>query len=380
MKKHCILFLYPLITSLLLSGCQSKSTIPNESVPSEAIEESSSYVEPETESMNSTLEEAVKEGMVRSIYTNEWVNENLTCKRPIAVMFPGDKSALPQFNIGKSSILYECMEEGGMSRQMGIIEDWNNLEKIGNIRSCRLYYLYLADEWDPIFIHFGGVYYMKNKLAEGDIDNLSGAKEYGTGGNAPGSQYFYRSKDKSVPHNAYISGKSILDACNELGYSLENREMYYSKDHFQFSDENTINVLNQYNEAATATEIDLSDCYPVTKSSLKYDEASGSYLKYIYGKPQVDGATNEQLSFENVLVQSTYYETLDAKGYLSFKIHDDTRGGFYFTKGKCIPIKWKKTGDHVPTKYYDLSGKEIKLNTGKTYIAIIQDGTNVIYK
>ena len=41
----------------------------------------------------------------------------------------------------------------------------------------------------------------------------------------------------------------------------------------------------------------------------------------------------------------------------------------------AIPVRWEKTSDYGATKYYDLSGKEIELNTGKTYIAIVQEGT-----
>ena len=88
----------------------------------------------------------------------------------------------------------------------------------------------------------------------------------------------------------------------------------------------------------------------------------------------MDAATGEQLAFKNVLVQFTHYETRDAKGYLAFQCHDDTKDGWYFTNGKGIHVTWKKTGDYAPTKYYDDNGNEIELNTGKTNICIVQDG------
>ena len=56
----------------------------------------------------------------------------------------------------------------------------------------------------------------------------------------------------------------------------------------------------------------------------------------------MDGANNKQLAFKNVLVQFAYYETRDAKGYLSFQCHDDTKDGYYFTNGKGIHVTWKK--------------------------------------
>ena len=46
-------------------------------------------------------------------------------------MMPTDSEAQPQYNIGNAGVLYECMEEGSISRQMAIIEGWQDMEKIG---------------------------------------------------------------------------------------------------------------------------------------------------------------------------------------------------------------------------------------------------------
>ena len=101
---------------------------------------------------------------------------------------------------------------------------------------------------------------------------------------------------------------------------------------------------------------------------------------------QVDAATKEQLAFANVIVQNTSYEVRDDHGYLYFQMHDTTKDGYYFTKGKVIHITWEKDGNngvtsnYTPTKYYDDNGDEITLNTGKTMIFIVKDGDEVIYK
>ena len=86
----------------------------------------------------------------------------------------------------------------------------------------------------------------------------------------------------------------------------------------------------------------------------------------------MDGANNKQLAFKNVLVQFAYYETRDAKGYLSFQCHDDTKDGYYFTNGKGIHVTWKKTSDFAPTKFYDDNGNEIEINPGKTNICVVE--------
>lgn len=318
-------------------------------------------------------------GYVRSVYTNEWVTPEQAALRPIAVMMPTDKKAQPSYGIGNAKILYEIMEEGEVSRQMAIIDNWQGLSQIGNIRSCRLYYIPEATEWDPILIHFGGVYYMQDRITSWDINNLSGTNQYGTGGGAVGGSAFFRTADKKAPHNAYTSATGIVNACNQLGYSLVVRDGLYNPKHFTFAD--GINTLEQYGAAAqTANVIDLSQIFTYTKSAFTYNAADGLYYKTLHGKAQTDALTGQQLSFANVIIQNTKWCKLDSKGYLYFQNIDNTEDGYYFTKGKCIHVTWQKTGDYTPTVYYDDYGNEIQLNTGKTYIAVAQKGRLPIYK
>lgn len=316
------------------------------------------------------------EGAVRSSITNEWISEELEAQRPLAVMMPTDKVAQPQYGIGRAEILYECMEEGDMSRQMAIINDWQDLEQIGNVRSCRLYYIYWAMEWDPVLVHFGGVFYMRDVISRSDVHNISGTYSDGTTEtNAPGAGAFFRTKDRSAPHNAYVSADSLLKAMDSLKYPTEHRDSYISN-HFQFAD--TDKTLDGAKNVQNAVNIDLSDCFPATKSSLKYNEEDGLYYKYLYRDEQIDAATDEQLTFKNIIIQTAHYEVLDSKGYLGFRVHDINKEGYYITNGKAIPITWQKTEEFGLTRYFDLDGNEIELNTGKTYIAIVQDDTTPV--
>lgn len=317
-------------------------------------------------------------GYVRSVYTNEWVPAAQAASRPIAIMMPTDKAAQPSYGISHAKVLYEVMEEGDISRQLAIIDDWQGLSRIGNVRSCRAYYIPIATEWDPILIHFGGVWYMKDRISMPDINNLSGTYEYGTGGSAPGANAFFRSNDRKAPHNAYISGSGITNACAQLGYSLALRPQYYSPKHFNFAA--GVNTLAQYGAAAqTANNINLSNVFPSTKTGFTYNAADGLYYKTIHGKAHKDAVNGQQLAFANVIVQNSKWMTLDAKGYLAFYNYDTTEDGYYFTKGKCIHITWQKTTDYGPTRYFDDAGNEIQLNEGKTYIAVAQKERKVVY-
>ena len=121
-------------------------------------------IESETETETETVAEDVppEEGMTRSPLTNEWISGDIEEQRPIAVMVPNDSSALPHYSLSKADILYECPVEGKMSRLMAVFKYLDNEERkrIGNVRSSRDYFVYWAFEWDAIYFHFGGPYYI----------------------------------------------------------------------------------------------------------------------------------------------------------------------------------------------------------------------------
>ncbi|WP_099468436.1 DUF3048 domain-containing protein [Konateibacter massiliensis] len=377
MKKLHIVFLAALTATLMFSGCGSKKT--EEPVEPVAVETPVQEVEEEPAEpvVEEPQEEVLPEGKKRSALTNEIVDEAVANSRPIAIMLPTDKSAQPQYGIGEAGILYECMEEGNMSRQMAIIEDWQNMNQLGNVRSSRDYYVYWALEWDSILVHFGGPYYLADIVSRSDVDNITGCAVNDTTA-APGAGAFYRTTDKQAPHNAYTSGAKLLEYVNSLEYSVEHRDEYFEEDHFTFAKEDEPNTLEGANGVLEATSVDLTPAFPYTQSALEYNATEGIYYKTLYGSAQKDGATGEQLKFENVIVQFTYHETRDAKGYLAFGCIDDQYDGYFITEGKAIHVNWKKTSDYEPTKYYDDNGNEVELNTGKTYIAIVESDDPVI--
>ena len=312
-----------------------------------------------------------KEGMVRSRLTNEWVDAEVANTRPIAVMTPNESAAVPHYNLSKASIIYEANVEGRMTRMMAIYEDWQDLTKIGNVRSLRAYYAYWAFEWDAFIVHFGGPYFINDLLAEPTTQNINGS-------NNLDDAAFFRTTDRQAPHNAYVSGKGIEDVTDQKGYSLSYRDLSKEK-HFTFAPKAEPNTLDQYGaNAKSATYIDMSGCYPLTRCYFEYNEEDGLYYRsqHLSGGtdgPHIDAATGEQLKFKNILVQNTYHEEL-GEGYLAFQCHDTTRDGWFFTNGKGIHVTWEKTSDYGATKYYDDNGNEIILNTGKTMICIVEDG------
>lgn len=377
MKRLQVLLLVALSSSLMLFGCGKKEEV-EEPVVAQVIEkqpELQDNAEEEPAKEETDDEQPPEEGMVRSTLTNEWIDGKLEKKRPVAVMVPNDASALPHYSLSKADILYECPVESGLTRSMAVIKDWESLDRIGNVRSSRDYFVYWAFEWDSIYIHFGGPYYINEIIEKKDTENITGCAYGDKRTSGMYESTFYRSTDKKAPHNAYASAEGINKGINKFKYSKEYRDNYYHPDHFKFAPSKEPNTLEKYSDAVTAKEINMKPAYPITKTSFTYNEEDGLYYRYMYGKPDVDAAFNEaQLAFKNVFIQFTYHEVRDAKDYLAFQVHDTTRDGYYFTNGKGIHVTWKKTADYEPTKYYDDDGNEVEINTGKTMICIVEEG------
>lgn len=383
MKKLAVILLTGLTCMTLLAGC-GKEEAPVETVAINELESTPqettpppAETQPETETVNEDL--PPEEGMVKSTLTGEWISGDLENQRPIAVMIPNENACLPQYGISNADILYECSVEGNMTRLMAVFKDWRNMDRIGNIRSCRDYYVYWAKEWDAVYCHIGGPFYILDIINDPTTNNITGAVLASDSSQKKGlvDAAFYRTDDRKAPHNAYTSGDRILSAIQKLGYS-ETYTENYTGDHFQFAPASSPNTLEQYSGLISASKIDLSGPYPMTKTYFEYNESDGLYYRFqgmqSGDKKHIDGANNQQLAFKNVIVQIAHYENRDSNGYLGFQCHDDTKDGYFFTNGKGIHVRWKKTSDYGATRYYDDDGNEIVLNPGKTNICIIKDG------
>lgn len=376
MKKFKILVLIALSSLLLLSGCKkeddsSKVSIQPIDTPVQSEPQPDQTATPEIENNEPAVDTPPAAGMIRSRITNEWVPEKIANRRPVAIMVPNTKTA-SQYGLSTADVLYECNVESSITRLMGIWENWDDLDKVGNVRSSRDYFLYWSFEWDAFHIHYGGPFYMDDLIARKDTEHINLNIDIK-------KTYHFRDIAKNDFDNAFTKSSYIEKYIDDANYSLEYRTDYSDEQHFLFASEQEPNLLTQYENFINASMVDLSLAYPLTNCYFKYNEDTGLYDRYqhLSGEregPHIDIATNTQLAFKNLLIQNTYYEIRDQKGYLSFQCHDTTRDGWFFTNGRGIHVNWEKTSDYGATRYYDDDGNEIRLNTGKTMICIVEDG------
>ncbi|MDD6058379.1 MAG: DUF3048 domain-containing protein [Clostridiales bacterium] len=307
------------------------------------------------------VEEEYREGMYRSELTNEWIDESLKNQRPIAVMVDNETIALPHYGLTKADIVYEMMNSTAnnkITRFMCLVKDWRAIEQMGSIRSARPTNFLLAAEWNAMLVHDGGPVYINDYVEQPYTNNLNGG---------------FSRVDNGKPreYTEYILAGDMDKRLASYGYSTEYNE-YYEGAHYHFASESNPVDLSGDPDAITAETIRLP--FPHNKSTLTYDPNTQLYYYSEYGEKHLDPQyDNAQLSFKNVLLQDCNYMEFDEHGYMMFYIINRERSGYYITNGKAIEVTWQKDTATGATRYYDSNGKEITINTGKTYIGIVPD-------
>ncbi len=314
----------------------------------------------------------VVDGMMQSYLTGEWKSEEVVTRRPLAVMMPNNKAALPQYGISLASIIYEAPVEGRITRLMAIFEDYDELDRIGPVRSSRDYYIYEAMAYDAIYCNWGlAIPYVADLINSTRIDNVS---QVLTGITAGGASEAYDRVSRSgyaTEYTGYLFISGYTSAVERLGYSTTYTDRFVQA--FTFANDG---YTSEYADCDDATLI-----YPGGTSSnsggygnanpwFEYDEESGLYYRYEYGAAQVDEYNGQQITVSNVIFKVCHGEVRDDNDYLAFQVHG-TGEAYIFTNGKVIHGTWVRESDYSGNFFYDDDGNEIVLNQGKTWICNI---------
>lgn len=299
-----------------------------------------------------------EEKMVKSYLTGLDVPESIGRRRPLAIMMSNIINAVPQSGISSAGVVYEAPVEGEITRLMALFEEYEDLERIGSVRSCRDYYIFYAHEFDAIYCHFGqsayAVPYFEQKL----IDNINGLYFDGTA--------YFRTSDRQAPHNAYTNAEYIQRGIDQLGYRQTFKEDYDG--HFIFAEEGTETTLD---DGMTANVVRL-DNFKHNNPWFEYDPETKKYKRFQFGEAQIDELTGEQLTCDNIILLYASCPPYDGNGYLNIDVMTPGKGKF-ITRGKAVDIRWEKDAPWGVTHYIDTNEQEIRVNTGTTWILIVQD-------
>lgn len=307
----------------------------------------------------------------KSDITGLEIDQSVYDQKTLAVIYP-TKEDQPSYGIGNAEVLYEYKTGDTQSEFMGIIQDWQKLPVIGTQAEVKHYMIYNANEWDSLVIHNGSDKKAQPVFDEMKLMDLSQTQDKTYAGRqSAGSDFFY----KSTTGKTVITADRIKQACASLSYPIRNQalQMYW---HSNFATDGT-ETLDEYPTTWNATSVDLSLMFKDSHSAFKYNSKKGTYAKFINDGAQYDALTGDQLEFTNIIIQYCEYSTSDGILTTNTMETKESQGGYYITKGKCIPITWNKSNVAEPTKYFDEYGNEITLNTGKTYVGMVEVGTKI---
>ncbi len=276
--------------------------------------------------------------------------------RAIAVTVDNYKLARPQTGLDKADLVYEIPVEGGITRYLAIFFH-GQADVIGPIRSARPYLIDLAREWDAVYIHVGQspqaqVYFKNGKIAH--INQM-----YHSSG-------FWRDKARKAPHNLYSDTKDLWDEIVKLGWDKKAEITGYK---FRAADESFSGEI--------ATELTIP--YQYGDVGYRYDETAGMYLRSLNDSPYKDLASDARLAAANVLVQQVSVRSFDAEGRLVIDLIGEG-DALLFSEGHVQKGSWKKTSVTSRTVFYDVSGAEMRMKTGQTWIQLVPGWVQVRYR
>ncbi len=313
--------------------------------------------------------------------TGEEKGDGYVSVRPVAIMINNIAACRPQRGINDADVLYEIMVEGGITRFMGLYNDYGSLGDVGPVRSARDQFFRLIMPFQPLYVHIGRSGITQQYIDDAEYGALDANGAYGKISYWDAAR---QAQGYAQEHTAYTNGELLSAYVEEYDVDM-SRDL--SSPIFDFVDyDEPARVLS--GQDAASVGIVHSASY---RTYFDYDTASGRYLMTQYNshkgciEPTVDELTNEQTGFENLIVLFTEITTYpypggnidpktgQDKGDPDYKnVSYDYGGiGFYINGGKAEKLRWQKGGTPYALTLYDENGDSLKVNCGKSYVAVV---------
>lgn len=358
---------------LMLCGCGKD---PVETEPSteatEATTEATETTEATSEPTEATEEptevtEPTEPKQLRNPLNGEPIDEPFV-NRPYAVSINNIHAAMPQWGIGQADILYEFLAEGYATRCLALFSDISDVQKLGSIRSFRIYFVNTARAYDAIIVRAGGSKEADTAIKNYGLDEVDGIQ--GFAGKA-----FYRDGDRlnagyALEHTLFTNGERILECVNQQGYEQTRAEgIDYG---LNFTEDGTP-------DGEDATYIKITYGLGGKVTTLNYEESTGVYLANQFNNKWCDATNYDYLRFENILVLYTKTWIQEDGVHLTIPLTGEGEG-YFACGGKIIPIRWSHENDTANFVYTLQDGTPLELGVGSTYIAVVPDGTTVAHE
>jgi hypothetical protein len=287
--------------------------------------------------------------------------------RPVAVMIDNNEAAYPQSGLDRADLVYEAFVEGGITRFMAVY--WSQeADYVEPVRSARTPFVIWASELGALYAHAGSASTYNDADAADQIVEW-GVPDLNAFDPVPSSA-FYRDDQRYAPHNLVMGTTALRQVAAQMDLPPASPPASWL---FKEDGEGTASA-----PAAGGIQVDLQgNLYASQLVQWKWDPASRRYLRFQSGGPDLDGQTNKQLGFTNVVVMRVPWEVVDDSGHVLLE-QIGTGPATVFLDGRAVEGTWKKADRASRTRYYDASGAEIAFNRGPIFIEVVGPESGVL--
>lgn len=361
------IFALTLALVMLLCACaapaQPTTTAPETTAPAEPTVPMETTLPPEP-TVPPTTEATEPPPADTNFLTGEALEE-VSDLRPVAVMINNISKAVPQCGISQADLIYEIVAEGSVTRFMAIFSDLSDVGVIGPVRSVRPYFVRVGQHYNAIISSAGGSDEAIDMIKDLGLNYLNGIAGAGS--------YFYRDAwrkaNRGHEHSLMTTGENLLKAIDKRDFNTQAGEPDYG---FRFTDD----AMTAGEEAAKITVWFYKNG---KKTVMNYQEDTGLYAMYQHGADSVDGNDDSPIVFKNVVVLEADTRVKDNKGHLEVKLTGSGQG-WYARDGRIIPIRWSREDNRAAFTYTDAEGNPISFGVGKSYFAVVPDGSPFSYQ
>lgn len=284
---------------------------------------------------------------------------------PVAVMIDNSPDAIPQWGLQMADIVYEGNMEGGYTRFMAIYNDYVP-DFVGNIRSCRIYFIRMQQEWDAILLHCGGpgthwgnelnifgpnaAHIPADRRFNGLINNANRWfvwREYSSDSRLPSPNRWY-----NVAANPLAVQQRVESVGNKRTPLLWSETPAYAD-----SDYETISSI-QFR------------FFQGSRREYRYSAETGLLTRYNSGTAHIAGETGKPLQIQNLVIMHVEYGRVEGDNI--HRICKQTGSGVceFIIGGKYIKGTWSRPTFEDDTLYLDDKGNEIVFTQGNTWIEL----------
>lgn len=305
-------------------------------------------------------------------------------KRPVAIVVDNISNAYKnQKGLYQADILYEALVAPGITRYVAIIEDYESVKDICNVRSGRDYHIDIAQGHNAILVCHGGSITNNYNFYQLVISRLGSRyafvdtkDEYVTGTEEGGKKYGtiqnYKSRsdllfDTVVNGSALkimVTGKSSRFAKSSAGYTGTPNGFKFGTSSASSSSISAKTVKVQFTMDNNTSTKDVT---------FTYDSASDKYIRSQLPKEGTN-ISGEELSFTNVVflgVEVTQGKGTEEDPRMALIDVTGSGKGYYCYGGKMVAIKWSKTANGALRLMIE-NGAELTLSAGNTYIGYLE--------